>query len=198
MSTQSDLEALSMMFGSLLIFGMVMVIMLVICVPLYIWQSYELQKALKRLCYDKPWMAWIPFANYYAMASVCDEENGKVNVIGLQVDATLFKFWWAIGLALAFVPVFGSMLNVALTVICAGKCYSTIFSKLERLSEKDVAVKAYLSPVILFVAPICLTLANNKADQLGNQYFAYHHPEQTYENVSEPQQKETNTVDLSK
>lgn len=196
--THSDLEALSMIFGSMLIFGMVMIIMLIICIPLYIWQSYELQKALKRLCYDKPWMAWIPFANYYAMASVCDEENGKVNVIGLNVDATLFRFWWAISLAVAFVPVFGSMLNVALTVICAGKCYATIFSKLERLSEKDVAVQAYLSPIIFLVAPICLTIANNKADQLGAQYFAYQHPEQQYQNVNETQQDNNNTVNLSK
>jgi hypothetical protein len=45
------------------IFGALLVVAIIICIALYVYFAFAWSTIAKKLNYDKPWLAWIPFAN---------------------------------------------------------------------------------------------------------------------------------------
>ena len=87
------------------ILGTYVLVALAILVGGYVLTSIAHMKALKALGYDNAWMAWIPFAQQYALADVAAGNQETVMLFGsLSVPAMLYKFWWVLWIVLMFIP----------------------------------------------------------------------------------------------
>ena len=102
-------------------------------------------------------MAWIPYVNNYAVADVIRGDNDKTNVLGLELPSMLFNFWWLIGIVITRIPNVGSILYLALQIICLGTCFKTIYAKCEQKDPSEVAALAYVSGFIPIIALIKFT-----------------------------------------
>lgn len=141
--------------AALAFLGAYMLVLLVIVIAYYVVSSLAHMKALKAVGYDKAWMAWIPFANYYALADAAADKQDSVNLFGtLSVPAMLYKFWWAIMIVLYFVPVIGSLASVVVKVVFLGNCYVKMYARLDRTSEQEQQVIGYLSGFLTIIAVV--------------------------------------------
>ncbi len=135
------------------ILGAYLIIVLIIVVVCWVLYGISHMKALKAVGYDKAWMAWIPYANMWALAEVALDGDESMTLFGsFNIPAIAFKLWWVIGLVLAFIPTVGSLLNLVLTVICLGTCYIKMYAKLYGRDEKDVQALGYVSGFFPIIA----------------------------------------------
>lgn len=145
--------------GLIAALGIYLIFVLVIVVAVYVLYSISHMKALKALGYDKPWMAWIPFANYWALAEVALNGEESMNLFGsFSVPAIAFKLWWVIAYVVMFVPGVGNFLYFVVSIIGLGTCYIKMYARLDGKDEKDVRVVGYLSGWIPLIA-MCKFLA---------------------------------------
>ncbi|MBO5033060.1 MAG: hypothetical protein J6C19_12920 [Lachnospiraceae bacterium] len=141
--------------AALAFLGAYLLVVVVIALAYYVVSSLAHMKALKAAGYDKAWMAWIPFANYYALADAAADHQDKVNLFGtLSVPAALYKFWWAVSIVLSFIPVIGSLASAVIKIIFLGNCYVKLFARLDRTSEQEQQVIGYLSGFLGIIAVV--------------------------------------------
>ena len=121
----------------------------------YVIYGISHSKALKALGYDKPWMAWIPLANCWALAEVAlDGEEEMKFFDSISVPAMAFKLWWLIAYAVSIVPGVGAILNLAMRVICLGTCYIKVYARLDGKSEAETQVLGYVSGFLPIIAAV--------------------------------------------
>jgi hypothetical protein len=117
--------------------------------------SLGIMKALKQLGYANAWMAWIPLANYYALADVAANKEENINLIGtLTIPVMLYKLWWLVMLVASFVPIIGSIVAIAIQVICLGHIFTRLFARIDHTQEQQQQTLAYISGLIPLVAAI--------------------------------------------
>lgn len=137
----------------LAVVGAYLMVIIVIALVVYVLSSLAHMKALKALGYDKAWMAWIPFAQQYALADVAAGNQDSVTLFGsVSVPAILYKFWWILWIVLPFVPVIGSLASTVVCIIFLGNCYVKIYARLEGTSEQEQQVIGYLSGFLVIIA----------------------------------------------
>lgn len=124
----------------------------IVGIAVYVLYGISHMKALKAMGYDKAWAAWIPFFSSYALADCIPETKENVNLFGISIPGTVFKFWWLIAFVVTWVPVVGSLLSLAVNIIGAGFCYTSIYSILEGKSKDEVKVVGYLSGWLNIIA----------------------------------------------
>ena len=147
----TDYELLGAMMAS---FAGVFVFAGIVAIAVYVLYGISHMKALQMMGYDKAWAAWIPFFSSYALAACIPETKENVNIFGLSIPGKVFKFWWVLSFVVAYVPGIGSLLSLAVTIICAGLCYTSIYATLEGKSQDEVKVVGYLSGWISLIAII--------------------------------------------
>lgn len=128
---------------------------LIIAVVCYVLYAFSHMKALKALGYNKPWLAWLaPLGLYWALADVALDLDGEYNmeILSFCIPGIVFKLWWLIAVAVSFIPVVGSILNLVLIVVCAGTCYIKIYAKLDGKDESEVRLLGYLSGLFPIIA----------------------------------------------
>ncbi len=140
-----------------MVLGGFAVVVIIVVIGVYVWTAMMYQKVLKHMGYSNPWMAWIPYVNNYAIADVIRGENDKTDVLGLELPSMLFNFWWLIGIVVARIPSVGSILFLALQIICLGTCFKTIYARCEQKDPNEVAALAYVSGFIPIIALIKFT-----------------------------------------
>ena len=112
-------------------------------------------KALANIGYDKPWMAWIPFANVYACMEAVSGGQDNVRILNsFDIPVMLYKLWWIVMLVVSFIPVIGGFLTVVLRVVFMGDAYAKMYSALERKPIEDCRVIGYVSGFINIIASI--------------------------------------------
>lgn len=134
------------------IFVIVILIIALICYALYILSHI---KALKALGYKKSWLAWLaPLGLYWALADVALDLDGEydMEIFSFRIPGLAFKLWYLIALVVSFIPIVGGILNIVLTVACAGTCYIKIYAKLDKKDEREVQVLGYLSGLLPVIA----------------------------------------------
>lgn len=137
----------------LAVLGAYLMVFVVIALIAYVLSSLAHMKALKALGYDKAWMAWIPFAQFYALADAAADNQQSVHLFGsVSVPAALYKFWWALWIVVSFIPVIGSIAAFAIIVIFLGNCYVKIYARLDGTSEQEQQVIGYLSGFLSIIA----------------------------------------------
>lgn len=130
-------------------------VIIVIGLIYYVLSSLAHMKALKALGYDKAWMAWIPFAQQYALADVAAANQSSVPLFGsVSVPAPLYKFWWAVWIVLSFIPIIGSIASVVWLVVFLGNCYMKVYARLDGTSEQEQQVIGYLSGFLSIIAVV--------------------------------------------
>lgn len=133
--------------------GIYLVFVLVIALVCYVLYALSHMKALKALGYDKPWMAWIPLANYWALADAALDGEDSIQLFGsLSIPAIAFKLWWLIAIVVSFVPAVGGFLNFILMIICLGTCYIKMYARLDGRDEKEVQALGYVSGFLPIIA----------------------------------------------
>ena len=138
-----------------------MLFMLVLAVAIYVVNALATMKALKALGYDKSWMAWIPFANYYALADVICKDKDSIRIVNsFDVPANLFKFWWVLLFVAAFIPKIGGLLSETVLVLFLGTNFIKIFALYDRKSESEEQVLGYISGAFPIVAAIKFLVTN--------------------------------------
>lgn len=147
MSYQDSVALLAGMGALLSVVGIIGIIF-------YVLYGISHMKAYKMMGYKNAWGAWIPFYSSYVLADCIPETQENVNIFGLAIPGKLFKFWWIISFVVAYVPAVGTILSLAVTIICAGFCYTSIYSILEGKSKDEVKVVGYLSGWINLIATI--------------------------------------------
>lgn len=141
--------------AALAFLGAYMVVVLVIAIACYVVFSLAHMKALKALGYDKPWMAWIPFANYYAYADSVTQGQESVTLFGnVTIPVMVYKLWWIASFVAPFIPVIGTLLSTVITVIFLGNCYVKMYARLENTPEQDQQVIGYLSGFLAIIAVV--------------------------------------------
>lgn len=124
----------------------------------YVLFSLSHYKALKRLNYANAWLAWIPYVVNYAMADAVTVNDGEqIRLIGsVEIPKQLYKFWWLIAILLPFIPLgfVGTILNLALGIICGGFSYIRMYAMLDAKSESEEQVIGYISGAFPIVAVV--------------------------------------------
>ncbi len=135
--------------------GMYLIFMLAVVVAYYVVYALAHMKALNTLGYDKAWLAWIPFVNYYAYAEETSDNQETVNLFGtLSVPVVVYKFWWVGMIIIYFIPGVGAFLATVLRVVFLGTCYQKMYAKLECTSEQEQQAIGYISGFIPLVAVV--------------------------------------------
>lgn len=147
MSNADTIALLAGMGALLLVVGVVAIIF-------YVIYGISHMKAYKMMGYKNAWGAWIPLYSSYVLADCIPETKENVNIFGLSIPGTVFKFWWILSFVVAYVPGIGTLLSLAVTIICAGYCYTSIYSILEGKSKDEVKVVGYLSGWLSIIASI--------------------------------------------
>ena len=143
------------LLAGLAFLGAYMAVVIVIGLAYYVVASLAHMKALKALGYDKAWLAWIPFANFYAYADSVTKGQDSVTLFGnLSVPVMVYKLWWIASFVAPFIPVIGTLLSTVITVIFLGNCYVKMYARLENTPEQDQQVIGYLSGFIGIIAVV--------------------------------------------
>ncbi len=130
------------------------IVALVALLAVYVLTALAYQKVFKKFNYPRPWMAWIPLANSWAIADVIQDKEGNVTIFGQKIPAMAFNFWFVVPFLLSYIPGIGSLLNVAANVILFGTICIHLYSRIENKSEKDVQILGYVSGWISIIAII--------------------------------------------
>lgn len=135
-------------------FAFIWILVLAFVVVAFILNGILFSGTLKALGYKNPWMGWIPFAVYFALADVVEEdEPSKITMFGnFKVPTQAFKLWWIGKIVLPFVPVIGALLSTALTILCFGRCMVDVYGQLEGVDNSEVLMIGYLSGWIRVIA----------------------------------------------
>ena len=125
----------------------------------YIWQSLEFYWLFKMCSYGNAWMAWIPILRYYALAEVTGDAAGQTRLylINQDISTDLFRFWPILTLVVSRINGVGGILELLLTILCLGSCFTTVYSKFENRHPDEVKVIGYLSGWLPIIGVIKLT-----------------------------------------
>lgn len=124
----------------------------------YVVSSYAHMKALRRLGYDKAWLAWIPYGVWYACADAVTDSESPVQLFGkYEISVSIFKLWWLASLAMMLLQRDGSMatlINLALQFVFLGHTYAKMFAALEGRTEEEMRAVGCISGVLPIVAVV--------------------------------------------
>ncbi len=132
------------------LFGMIALVGVagIVC---YVLFALGTMHVLKKLNYPTAWFAWIPIANTFALGQCCDEGDGKNHVFGLEVPNIVICLYPVISFLVSMIPVLGWLASLAVTFLCGGLVYTSIYAQMEGKTEKDCQVIGYLSSIIVFI-----------------------------------------------
>ncbi len=148
----------------------VLVVLLAVIVVVYVLSALAIMRVLTILGYANPWMAWIPFLNYFALANVTANAEGNTKVLGFDVPNMVFNFWWVLQLIFNRIPNVGGLLATILQVICLGTCCINVYSRIENKPEKDVQVIGYVSGLIPIIAIVKFLTYDKNLRVQGQQF----------------------------
>lgn len=126
------------------------VIYAVMLIPMYLF--------LKKVAYQKPWLAFIPGLRWYALTQLAgDPASGRITVMGKEFNKRNVGLLLAFDWALALIPIVGSILRLVLNTLCLGAVIRDIYAVADNRSEEEVIVLAYFSVFskMILMAKIC-------------------------------------------
>lgn len=134
-----------------------LVVSAIVALALYVFNAYTHMNALKALGYQNAWLAWIPYASYYACADAVSQGEEQVNMFNkVNVPVVVFKLWWIIPLVLGFL-LEGKILTLAvrlLNIVFLGYSYTRMYARLEGKTEEETTALGCISGLFPIIAAI--------------------------------------------
>lgn len=125
-------------------------------VAIYVFYGLSHMKALKALGYDKAWLAWIPYASYFACADAVSQNEDNVMLFNkFSIPSMLFKLWWVLPIVISFLPLNSSLINIVnrvLYIVFLGCTYAKMYAKIEGKTEEETQVLGCVSGFIPLIA----------------------------------------------
>ena len=119
--------------------GAAIFLSLILVVAVYVAYCLAWSRVLHMYNYKNAWMAWIPYAQYYALADAAFEKKDKIKFLSWEVPTFIFKFWWVVPIINLFVS------NASMTYavmfaqsLCLGTVFAHIFAKAEGKTYDDM------------------------------------------------------------
>ena len=130
-------------------------------IAIYVWSSLVTYRALQAAKYDKAWMAWVPFLNYYALADVTKDEGENTKVLNaFEVPNWLYQFFWVVLVITTIFNINGTVewiLNIACSVIFLGTIYTKLFAWHDKVSEDEKRTMGIVSGIFNVVAWVIMS-----------------------------------------
>lgn len=140
------------LIGFLAAYIVVIGIVAIVC---YVLFGISHMKALNALGYDKPWLAWIPYGNYFGMADAVTGDEDSVNLFGnVNIPVMAYKLWWLGAIVASFIPAVGSLLVLVITIVFLGNTYGKMYAELEGKTEQDTQAIGYVSGFLPIIAVV--------------------------------------------
>lgn len=115
----------------------ILIIYVIIAFIIYLISVVTNYLALKRVGYDKAYLAFIPFVNMWALTQVCYSQDGYIEIFGKKINKTLFDFYWAIMLVVSSIPYIGGIAALLLRFFGVGKCMEDLYTRMDSNIVKD-------------------------------------------------------------
>lgn len=130
--------------------GMLFFVLLLV-VGVYLLSAYAEFQLLKAFNYKYPWMAWVPLAQNYAYGDLCTQTTGSyMSIVNVAFPNILLQFGWVLSVILPYVPVVGSLLNIAWSVVYFGTICDFIYKRVEGQDNKILAgISGWFSIVLV-------------------------------------------------
>ena len=136
-------------------------VIIMVAVGMYILRAVAFQKLLRKYNYRKSWMAWIPFAQYYALADAAAEGKPTMKLFSGDCPVWWFKFWYIITFAAAYIPFIGAPAIFVFKMFFLGSVYRTIYARCENRTLGSRTALGFFSAIIELI-PIIKFLHYNK------------------------------------
>ena len=128
----------------------ILIIMLVVS---YLLQAFSIYYVLKNLSYPEPLLAFIPFANMYALSSIVPSYKVYVTAtIGIKRE--VFNIWWLIAILVTMIPAVGWLLSLIIRIPCYTRIIQYVYSVFDKRREEEETILAIVSaifPIIFFI-----------------------------------------------
>ena len=144
-----------------LLIWFVCLVIIMVAVGMYILRAVAFQKLLRKYNYRKSWMAWIPFAQYYALADAAAEGKPTMKLFSGDCPVWWFKFWYIITFAAAYIPFIGAPAIFVFKMFFLGSVYRTIYARCENRTLGSRTALGFFSAIIELI-PIIKFLHYNK------------------------------------
>ena len=131
-------------------------ILIIMLVASYLLQAFSIYYVLKNLSYPEPLLAFIPFANMYALSSIVPSYNdGKVYVTAtIGIKREVFNIWWLIAILVTMIPAVGWLLSLIIRIPCYTRIIQYVYSVFDKRREEEETILAVVSaifPIIFFI-----------------------------------------------
>jgi len=147
MTTPTYLTSAAILSTLAIIFG------IIFSIVLYIVFSYSLYIMVKKREMPNPWMAWIPFVNFYCIGKMV----GPLTIFKLSLTNTeiILPLAFALFIGLAYIPLVGFILSASgllVLVVAFNKLYQHFDSENAFVLTILTAILPVLAtPVIMFI-----------------------------------------------
>ena len=131
-----------------LLIWFICLVAITIAVAMYILRSFAFRKVLRKYNYRKTWMAFIPYAQYYAIADAAAEGKPTMKFFSADCPVWWFKFWYIITTAGSFVPFIGPTAVFVFRMFFLGFVYRTIYARCEKRTLGSRTALGFVSSFI--------------------------------------------------
>jgi len=184
------LAMFAMIFSNIAIIGMIFIPLILVMLISFLLPAFALYRHAKTAGYDKPWLAFIPFAQTYLeyvlprrrfkALFIDTHEREKVALIVILVST----FGTSVIAGLNLIPAFGQILDLALTLFLVAMNWRKMYDYLcTFVDEKDAMTFSVIGVFVPIVYAVYLIVIREKEPEYG---------EGNYYNVIIPEAPEVN------
>ena len=184
------LAMFAMIFSHIAIIGMIFIPLILVMLISFLLPAFALYRHAKTAGYDKPWLAFIPFAQTYLeyvlprrrfkALFIDTHEREKVALIVILVST----FGTSVIAGLNLIPAFGQILDLALTLFLVAMNWRKMYDYLcTFVDEKDAMTFSVIGVFVPIVYAVYLIVIRKKEPEYG---------EGNYYNVIIPEAPEVN------
>ncbi|MBQ2184047.1 MAG: hypothetical protein II399_05370 [Lachnospiraceae bacterium] len=184
------LAMFAMIFSNIAIIGMIFIPLILVMLISFLLPAFALYRHAKTAGYDKPWLAFIPFAQTYLeyvlprrrfkALFIDTHEREKVALIVILVST----FGTSVIAGLNLIPAFGQILDLALTLFLVAMNWRKMYDYLcTFVDEKDAMTFSVIGVFVPIVYAVYLIVIREKEPEYGAG---------NYYNVIIPEAREVN------
>ena len=148
----------------ILLIWFLVLICIAVGVAMYILRALAYRKAMRLLHYRKSWMAWIPFAQHYALADAASEGAPTMKLFNADCPVWFFKFWFLMSYALSVFPFGGAIAGFIYRLFFQGSVFRTAYAKIENRSLGSRTAIGFFSTIIELIPIIKFLSYNSPAE----------------------------------